>query len=139
MRKRTKARQSALQILYQKDITNDYSSDSLENFWQSSTQKIDSAAKQFTLELVRGIQEYREIIDQKIAQYAKNWELKRMAVVDRNILRLACFELLYCPDIPSKVTINEAIELAKRFSGLAAGKFVNGILDKIRLNVAKLN
>jgi len=137
MRKRTKARQFALQILYQIDITRDDSSDSLENFWLGQTQRIDSTVKQFTLELVKGIQKHREIIDRKIAQYAKNWELKRMAVVDRNILRQACFELLYRPDIPPKVAINEAIELAKRFSGIEAGKFVNGILDKIREDIAK--
>ena len=139
MRKRTKARQFALQILYQIDITHDNSSVSLENFWQAQTQGLDSAIKQFTLELVKGMQEHREIIDRKIAQYAKNWELKRMAVVDRNILRQACFELLYRPDIPPKVSINEAIELAKHFSGVEAGKFVNGILDKIRLDFVKLD
>jgi len=140
MRKRTKARQLALQILYQIDITQDDSSVSLDNFWQSKTQEedsVDSTVKQFTLELVKGIQEHHQIIDRKIAEYAKNWELKRMAVVDRNILRQACFEILYRPDIPPKVAINEAIELAKRFSGVEAGKFVNGILDKIRQDIAK--
>lgn len=137
MRKRTKARQLALQILYQIDITHDNPCASLDNFWQSQTQGVDSAVKQFTLELVRGIQSHCETIDRKIVQYAKNWELKRMAVVDRNILRQACFELLYRPDIPPKVAINEAIELAKRFSGIEAGKFVNGILDKIREDITK--
>jgi transcription antitermination factor NusB len=137
MRKRTKARQLALQILYQIDITHDNSSASMENFWHSQIQEVDSVVKQFTLELVKGIQKYREIIDKKIAQYAKNWELQRMAVVDRNILRQACFELLYRPDIPPKVAINEAIELAKYFSGIEAGKFVNGILDKIKEDIAK--
>lgn len=137
MRKRTKARQLALQILYQIDITREGSSVSLDNFWQSQKEDVDSAIRQFTLELAEGTQRYREAIDKKISQYAKNWELKRMAVVDRNILRLACFELLYRADIPPKVAINEAIELAKRFSGVQAGKFVNGILDKIREDVSK--
>ncbi len=137
MRKRTKARQLALQILYQIDITHDNSSVSLENFWRSQPQEIDSTVQQFTSELVKGIQNYYQIIDEKISKYAKNWELKRMAIVDRNILRQACFELLYCPDIPPKVTINEAIELAKRFSGIEAGKFVNGILDRIRKDITK--
>ena len=137
MRKRTKSRQLALQILYQIDITQDNSLASLDNFWESQKQGVDPTVKQFALELVKGIQEHCEIIDRKIAQYAKNWELKRMAVVDRNILRQACFELLYRPDIPPKVAINEAIELAKCFSGIEAGKFVNGILDKIRQDVAK--
>jgi transcription antitermination factor NusB len=137
MRKRTKARQLALQILYQIDITHENSLLSVKNFLQSQKQGIDSAVNQFTLELVEGILKYREIIDRKISQYAKNWQLKRMAVVDRNILRQACFELLYRSDIPPKVAINEAIELAKRFSGTETGKFVNGILDKIREDVAK--
>jgi transcription antitermination factor NusB len=137
MRERTKARQLALQILYQIDITHDECLASLDNFWRGQTQRIDPKVKQFSLELVKGIQKYRQILDGKISQHAKNWELKRMAVVDRNILRQACFELLYCPDIPPKVTINEAIELAKRFSGIEAGKFVNGILDKIREDIAK--
>jgi transcription antitermination factor NusB len=137
MRKRTQARQLALQILYQIDITHDEPSVSLDNFWRAQTQEIDPTVRQFTSELVEGIQEHHQIIDRKIAEYAQNWELKRMAVVDRNILRQACFEILYRPDIPPKVAINEAIELAKRFSGIEAGKFVNGILDKIRQDVAK--
>ena len=135
MRKRTKARQLALQILYQIDITRENSAASLENFWRSQKKEVDSAVKQFSLELVEGIQKNREIIDRKIAQYAENWELRRMAVVDRNILRQACFELLFRPEIPPKVAINEAIELAKHFSSVEAGKFVNGILDKIRLDI----
>jgi transcription antitermination factor NusB len=135
MRKRTKARQLALQILYQIDITRENSATSLENFWRSQKKELDSAVKQFSLELVEGIQKNREIIDRKIAQYAENWELRRMAVVDRNILRQACFELLFRPEIPPKVAINEAIELAKHFSSTEAGKFVNGILDKIRLDI----
>ena len=137
MRKRTRARQLALQILYQIDITRENSTASLENFWRSQKKEVDSAVKQFSLELVEGIQKNLEIIDRKIAQYAENWELRRMAVVDRNILRQACFELLFRPDIPPKVAINEAIELAKHFSSVEAGKFVNGILDKIRLDIAE--
>ena len=137
MRKRTRARQLALQILYQIDITQDSSEFSVENFWLNHPEEVDSEVKQFALELVKGIQENREIIDRKIAQYAKNWQLKRMAVVDRNILRQACYEFLYRPDIPPKVAINEAIELAKRFSGIEAGKFVNGVLDKIREELVK--
>ena len=139
MRKRTKARQLALQILYQVDITHDSSQNSLEKFWKSQKEQIDSTIKEFALELVAGIQKNISLIDQKIAQYAKNWELRRMAVVDRNILRQACFELLFRTDIPPKVAINEAIELAKRFSEADSGKFVNGILDKIRLDIYEPN
>ncbi len=137
MRKRTKARQLSLQLLYQMDVTNDFSRESLDNFWLDQEERESSEVKQFTLELINGVQEHRQIIDRKITQYAKNWELKRMAVVDRNILRQACYELLFRPDIPPKVSINEAINLAKRFSGEEAGKFVNGILDKIRVDIGK--
>lgn len=137
MRKRSKARQLAIQLLYQIDITNDNSSQSLDNFWLGREEEVEPEVKQFTLELVEGIRKYREIIDRKIIHYAKNWELKRMAVVDRNILRQACFELLYRTDIPPKVAINEAIDLAKYFSGIEAGKFVNGILDKIKEDLTK--
>ncbi|MDD4980383.1 MAG: transcription antitermination factor NusB [Candidatus Omnitrophica bacterium] len=133
MRKRTIAREYALQILYQIDITSDDSDVSLANFWQvHSEENIEEDIKKFTSELVKGAIANLQAIDANIARYAANWQLKRMAVVDRNILRLASFELLFRDDIPLKVSINEAIELAKRYSGLEASKFVNGILDKIK-------
>lgn len=85
----------------------------------------------FVLELVKGTLQHKDAIDNELSQSAKNWNLDRMAVVDRNILRLAIFELLYKDDIPMKVTINEAIELAKRYSTIESPSFINGILDKI--------
>ena len=85
----------------------------------------------FVLELVKGTLQHKDAIDNELSQSAKNWNLDRMAVVDRNILRLAIFELLYKDDIPIKVTINEAIELAKRYSTVESPSFINGILDKI--------
>jgi transcription antitermination factor NusB len=133
MRKRTRAREFALQILYQLDITNDKLEDVLDNFWQEQEEeRVDSAIKDFTQSIVRGVVENLKLIDERISQHATNWQLKRMAVVERNILRLASFELLFRSDIPPKVSINEAVDLAKRFSGEEAGKFVNGILDKIK-------
>lgn len=134
MRKRSRAREFALQILYQIDVTSDDSEGALENFWQSQRHKdeIDDSMKDFAARIVRGVMQNLGTVDERIAKHAKNWQLKRMAVVDRNILRLASFELLFCQDIPPKVTINEAVELTKRFSGLEAAKFVNGILDKIK-------
>jgi len=138
MRKRTKAREFALQVLYQTDITHDSYDVSLNNFWQAhSEENIEEEIKKFTDELVKGVTENLEVIDAKIAQYATNWQLKRMAVVDRNILRMGCFELMFRDDIPFKVSINEAVELAKKYSSLEAGKFVNGILDKINLEKDK--
>ena len=134
MRKRTLAREYALQVLYQIDITRDLPDSALLNFWQAhSEEKIDDSIKDFTTDLVKGVADQIKTIDQRISQYATNWQLERMAVVDRNILRLGSFELLFRDDIPPKVAINEAVDLAKRFSGIEAGKFVNGVLDKIHI------
>ena len=133
MRRRSRAREFALQILYQMDITHDNCDGSLSNFWQVYSEKhIDEDLKNFTTDLVKGVANNLSIIDAKISQYATNWQLKRMAVVDRNILRMSCFELMFREDIPPKVSINEAVELAKKYSGPEAGKFVNAILDKIK-------
>jgi len=133
MRRRTRAREFALQILYQIDITKDKLEDILDNFWNYQEEKeADPAVKDFALEIVKGVIKSLKAIDEKISRYATNWQLKRIAVVERNILRLASFELLFRSDIPAKVSINEAVDLAKRFSGEEAGKFVNGVLDKIK-------
>ena len=133
MRKRTRAREFALQVLYQIDITHDSYDICLNNFWQALSQEhIDEEVKNFTTELIKGVADNLETIDKKITQYATNWQLRRMAVVDRNILRMSCFELMFREDIPPKVSINEAVELAKKYSGTVAGKFVNAISDKIK-------
>jgi len=138
MRKRTKAREFALQVLYQLDITHDDCVAALINFWESREEEnLENDLKEFTEMLVKGVGENLNTIDAKIAQFAANWELARMAVVDRNILRLSCFELLFRDDIPPKVSINEAVELAKKYSGQEAGKFVNAILDKIKIEKKK--
>jgi transcription antitermination factor NusB len=138
MRKRTLAREFALQVLYQIDITSDTYDESLSDFWQAHSEDVlEEQIKNFTNELVRGVADNLEVIDAKINQYATNWQIRRMAVVDRNILRMSCYELMFRHDIPSKVSINEAIELAKKYSGPETGKFVNGILDKIKLEISK--
>jgi len=134
MRKRSQAREFALQLLYQMDVTGDNSESALSNFWQARLQDgISQDVSEFTEELIKGVSINLKAIDSKISLYATNWQLKRMAVVDRNILRLASYELLFRTDIPPKVSINEAVELAKKYSGLEAGKFVNGVLDKIKI------
>ena len=138
MRKRTVSREFALQILYQLDITRDTPEAALENFWSSRSQEaIEAELKEFTSKLVKGVASNMDEIDKKISKYAANWQLKRMAVVDRNIMRMGCFEILYCDDIPPKVSINEAVDLAKKFSGVEAGKFVNAILDKVKIEKEK--
>ena len=133
MRKRTQAREFAMQVLYQMDITHEDCDASLDNFWQGhSDEQIDDSIREFTSVIVKGVAENLMALDSKISQYATNWQLSRMAVVDRNILRMGAFELIFCVDIPPKVSINEAVDLAKRYSGPEAGKFVNAILDKIK-------
>jgi len=138
MRKRTKAREFSLQVLYQMDITHDEYIVCLDSFWKARIEeKIEEEVKNFTNELVKGAADNLEVIDAKINQYATNWQIRRMAVVDRNILRMSCYELMFRDDIPAKVSINEAIELTKKYSGPEAGKFVNGVLDKIKLEKNK--
>jgi len=136
MRKRTLAREYALQLLYRIDITGDKYEDCLNDFWVSLEQEDpDPGIREFTKQLLQGVIKNMEDIDARIAQYATNWQLKRMAVIDRNILRMSSYELLFCKDIPPKVSINEAVELAKKYSGLEAGKFVNAILDKVKQEI----
>ncbi len=137
MRKRTYSRELTLQILYQVDITDDAPEEILSNFWQNQEKAVPEQVRNFAVELVKGVTGNLEAIDAKISEYAANWQLKRMAVVDRNILRLGCYELLFRQDIPPKVSINEAVELAKKYSDREAGKFVNGILDGIKTETAK--
>ncbi|MFA6357641.1 MAG: transcription antitermination factor NusB [Candidatus Omnitrophota bacterium] len=138
MRKRTKAREYVLQMLYQVDITRGVWQEVLENFWENTEHDEDSEElKDFSAQLLQGVVKYMQDIDKKISKYAANWQLERMAFVDRNIMRLGCFELLYRQDIPPKVAINEAVELAKKYSGLESGKFVNAILDQVKIEKEK--
>jgi N utilization substance protein B len=130
MRKRTQSRESALKILYQAELTRREIHIAAEYFW-NEFEEIDQQVKIYTDRLTSGIEQNLSTIDEKISQHATNWQLKRMAVIDRNILRIGVFELLYTADIPPKVTINEAVELAKKYGDLESSKFVNGILDKI--------
>ena len=131
MRKRTLAREIVLKSLYQADIRAEALSPVAEDFFQSLSIEDPAEVLSFARMLISGIEKNLPEIDIKITKHAVNWQFDRMAVIDRNVLRLGIFELLYCPDIPAKVTINEAIELAKKFGDVESGKFVNGILDKI--------
>jgi N utilization substance protein B len=92
----------------------------------------EAAVRLFAEPLIKGALEQREKLDAEIIKYAKNWDIRRMAVVDRNILRLAIYEMLFRDDIPPIVSINEAVDIAKKFSTEDSGKFVNGILDKLK-------
>jgi len=130
MRKRTKARECALKILYAIEITKEGPKECADIFWNNE-ESVEGQVRTFCDSLVFGVIGNKEVIDTLISEYATNWQLKRMAVIDKNILRAAVYELLFTTDIPPKVAINEAIEMAKKYGDKDSGKFVNGILDKI--------
>jgi len=133
MRKRTKARECALKILYQIDVlkVRNKFTRQIDDFWLDNNDGEDETVREFANSLVNGVIEKLSIIDDKITSCADNWQISRMAIIDRNILRMAAFELLFLNEIPPKVSINEAVEIAKRYGDVDSGKFVNGILDKI--------
>ncbi len=133
MGRRRRARTLALMILYELEFRPGDAERVLKEFWQDHPTLPDVQA--FADSLVRGTLEHREEIDRLIAANAAHWSLGRIAPVERNILRLAAHELLHRHDIPEKVAINEAIELAKLYGSEESGAFVNGILDQIRLHL----
>ncbi len=128
MRKRSQGRELALQALYQFEIRGE-EVEELQSFCKEYAK--DADVYEFAVSLINGSLPVIKELDEKIASVAENWDIHRMAVIDRNILRLAVYELLYRDDIPPKVSINEAIDLAKRYSTENSGTFVNGVLDKI--------
>lgn len=125
---RHEAREWAVQFLFQRDFNKGEVDKALEDFW--SDKKPGPKAREFTEELVRGVEMNAEELDQRIRGYAEHWDVKRMGAVDRNVMRVALFEMIFRPDIPPVVSINEAVEIAKDLSGMESGKFVNGILDR---------
>jgi N utilization substance protein B len=156
MGKRREARERAVQFLFQHDLNPPENLElELATFWNSQRtaaieeeksgmatwgEKVElppptveeAETRLFAEPLIKGVLEHRDAIDERIKQLAKNWDFHRIAAVDRNIMRLAIYEMLYRDDIPPVVSINEAVDIAKRFSTQDSGKFVNGILDKIR-------
>jgi N utilization substance protein B len=155
MGKRREARERAVQFLFQHELNppEDLAA-ALTQFWESQRtaaiaeekgaatwgQQVElppptteeAAIREFADPLIRGALEKRDEADDIIRKHAKNWELHRIAAVDRNILRLAIYEMLHRDDIPPVVSINEAVDIAKKFSTQDSGKFVNGILDKVK-------
>ncbi|MEI6032988.1 MAG: transcription antitermination factor NusB [Verrucomicrobiae bacterium] len=127
---RRDAREAAVQYLYQRELQGDEGDALLEGFYQ--LRGLSPSARRFCESLLKGWMAHREEIDAAIRQHARNYEFSRLSAVDRNILRIACQEVLFCDDIPAAVAINEAIEIAKTFSTAESGKFVNGVLDNIR-------
>ncbi len=135
MGKRRKARELALQALYQVDFYKSSPEDSLALFWQD--QMVGSETLEFSKKLVEGVVRRAKEIDELVEGHSEHWKLSRMSRVDRNILRMAVLELLEMPDIPCKVTIDEAIELGKKFGTTESGAFINGILDHVLKQLTK--
>ena len=133
MGKRTKARECALQMLYQWDITREPMDRVTGLFWQVRTSTDETRA--MAERLARGAQNEMARLDEEITRASHNWRFDRIASIDKNILRLAVYELLREPGTPSSVVIDEAVELAKRFSAADSPPFVNGILDAIKARV----
>jgi N utilization substance protein B len=128
MGSRRQARERAIQVLFQWDIhgASDYW---LDDFWTQHPSSPEE--RKFVERIVDSVRDHRDELDELIARHATNWKVSRMPIVDRSILRAALSELLWMPDVPAKVTVNEAIELAKEFADDETKRFVNGILDQI--------
>lgn len=141
MGKRREGREAAVQFLYQIDLNGEKTPGDTDAFWalHSGPGKAAVTAKtrNFTEQLVAGVMNHRDEIDARIKQCTANYELNRLAAVDRNVLRVAIFEMLYAPDVAPVIIINEAIEIAKKFGAEKSGGFVNGILDRIKQELGR--
>ncbi|MFP4194320.1 MAG: transcription antitermination factor NusB [Desulfobacterales bacterium] len=127
---RRKSREMALQVLFCMDVLNDCSEELLREL--CTVLEPSEKVRPFGLELVRGVVENKNEIDARLAESSSNWKLARMDYVDRNIIRISVYEMLFCDDIPAKVAINEGIDIGKKYGTEKSGAFINGILDSIR-------
>ncbi|MBN1282701.1 MAG: transcription antitermination factor NusB [Proteobacteria bacterium] len=132
---RRQSRESALKVLYQIELTGQSPADAVASYFDEHDSQ--QGAREFAEFLVSGVVAGREALDEAISGHSTNWKISRMAAVDKNILRMAVFELMSCPDIPAKVTINEAVEIAKKYGSAESGAFVNGILDNVAKGIQK--
>ncbi|MBH0198556.1 MAG: transcription antitermination factor NusB [Nitrospira sp.] len=135
MGSRHQAREKAMQILFQYDIHGKPGL-WLDEFWKPL--QVDEDTKAFAEQIVAGVLQRKAEIDAVLAKYATNWKVSRMPIVDRNILRAGLYEFFWMDDVPAKVTLDEAVELAKSFGDEEASKFVNGVLDKVLASEPKL-
>ncbi len=135
VKQRHQARMMAVQFLFQRDFNQDEFESALEIFWQN--QDPPQRAKDFAETLIRGVISHRDEIDGMLQEYASNWEINRMGAIDRNVMRMAIYEMRYCMDIPPVVSINEAVDIAKEFSSVQSGQFVNGILDRAKRDLSR--
>lgn len=129
------AREAALQILYQIELGNFPPAEAQQNYWVVHTTPPE--VRTFATRLIDGVTAESVRIDELLASHSAHWRVSRMAAVDRNILRIAVFELLCCDDVPMRVTINEAIEIGKKYGTIESGAFINGILDQVAKQVEK--
>jgi len=132
---RRRARELAMQALFYMDVNRNASPQMLQRFCENFIPP--QKTRPFFMKLVNGVLESQPQIDELIERFSKNWRLKRMACVDRNVMRIAVFEMLFCHDIPPKVSINEAIDVGKKFGTEDSGAFINGIVDHIRIAIEK--
>jgi len=132
---RRKGREAALQMLFQLDVSAVPTDQGITDYW--ATLAMSKEGEDFATELVRGCMNEMEEIDRTIRTVSHHWRLERMTRVDRNILRLGTYELLRMPDVPRRVTLNEAVELAKRYGAEGSSGFVNGVLDRIATDLGK--
>jgi N utilization substance protein B len=132
---RRRARELAMQALFYMDINRNASPQMLQRFCENFIPP--QKTRPFFMKLVNGVLESQPQIDELIERFSKNWRVKRMAGVDRNVMRIAVFEMLFCHDIPPKVSINEAIDVGKKFGTEESGAFINGIVDRIRIAIEK--
>ena len=130
MTRRSRAREVALQLLFQRDHNPQVDRPPIERFVHARLR--EPSLESFCLSLFDGVVAHQSEIDQRLAETAENWRLARMAAVDRNVLRLGAFELLYMPETPPNVVLDEAIELSRRYGTADSSAFVNGVLDKLR-------
>src|SRR5690349_4665629 len=130
MGKRRRAREAAIQYNFWRDLQHGEAPKKMDDFWEFCSVKPN--VREFAEPLIQGMVAHQDEIDDQIKKYCENYNLNRISAVDRNVLRLAIYEMRYREDIPPVVSINEAIELAKTFGGAESGKFVNGILDRVR-------
>lgn len=134
---RREAREATIQFLFSHDLNDENLPDQSSEFWELRTAR--PKVRDFAKKLIAGIFEHLEEIDQTIEQASKNYTLKQLTAVDRCLLRLATYEIFYRDDIPPAVTINEAIEIAKRFGSTESSGFVNGVIDRIEKEHRKSN
>ncbi len=135
MGKRRNARQAAVQFHFWRDLQGGEAPEKMEEFWEFCPAK--SGVREFAQPLIDGMVAHLPEIDERITRYCENYDFRRISPVDRNVLRLAIYEMLHRDDIPPVVSINEAIELAKMYGGPDSGRFVNGILDRVKGDLSR--